>query len=433
MTIQVILIPSTDSRDLEEHEISRKTEDGDIESHIKALLDETDFLETVLLRPRQNYGAPGLYAYHNNPLPSTTPGRENIRATRLAMACGLLSLRFFGNVLLMRADRVGGSFVDLTIEEIEGAACISPDLRESLQEEATNTIRPNRSPTIPSWLAEAAHQNYHDSAALALVAKAMDMEPVESNEIDGIRHTSEAESKDREQSSEFIAKNPLCLHCRALTSSLCPDCCGGYFCIAPKSCRKRGWSHSCLCKTWKIYTSHRKNLSYFAFFGDWQKPLVGRDFQMNEESYRVFLQSLGIDMGCTSWWRTETDGWAGGCSDSAQTIDIFLRKTYQQGFYPIQEIPPERLVLSEDVEGLDLERNNVGLISLSSWKEYYKLRGIPESSPVALLCTFPLTVYYAIEKFGEVPITVSRMLKRQLRVHVVSQKKIKCLLLLFLS
>ena len=90
-------------------------------------------------------------------------------------------------------------------------------------------------------------------------------------------------------------------------------------------------------------------------------------------------------------------------------------------------------MLSEDVEGLDLERNNVGLISLSSWKEYYKLRGIPESSPVALLCTLPLTVYYAIEKFGEVPITVSRMLKRQLRVHVVSQKKIKCLLLLFLS
>ena len=58
-----------------------------------------------------------------------------------------------------------------------------------------------------------------------------------------------------------------------------------------------------------------------------------------------------------------------------------------------------------------------------SWEDYYALRGIPLSSPVALLCTFPLTIYHAIERYGAVPITVSKILKRPMRMHVIGVEK----------
>ena len=180
----------------------------------------------------------------------------------------------------------------------------------------------------------------------------------------------------------------------------------------------------CLCPTWKVYTSHRGALSSFPFFAQWQSNLTGRDFQTNEKPYKLFLESLGIDMECTSWWRTETDGWAGGSSQSAVTVDISLRKSFADGFYPIVDTPPERRVTEDDMERTCINKKNAsGLTVLESWEDYYKLRGISDKSPIALLCTFPLTVYHAIQRYGEVPVTVARMLKRQLRIHVVGAEK----------
>jgi hypothetical protein len=69
------------------------------------------------------------------------------------------------------------------------------------------------------------------------------------------------------------------------------------------------------------------------------------------------------------------------------------------------------------------KRNAVGLLALSSWKEYYTVRNISPTSPVCLLCTFPLTIYRAIEQYGDVPVTVARMLHRPLRIHVVGAEK----------
>jgi hypothetical protein len=118
-------------------------------------------------------------------------------------------------------------------------------------------------------------------------------------------------------------------------------------------------------------------------------------------------------------------GWSGGQSSSASGVDASVRLTYHQGFAPITGIPPERRVSSEDLiaAGLERNKNSVGLIQLSSWEDYYKLRKIPPSSPVSLLCTFPLTIYHAIARYGEVPVTVARMLKRPLRIHVVGAEK----------
>ena len=166
------------------------------------------------------------------------------------------------------------------------------------------------------------------------------------------------------------------------------------------------------------------------------------EFQTSEEPYEHFLrEKLGIDPGCLStlddnsvdscesWWSTELHGWAGGKSKSAKTVDISVRKSYSQGFSPLTDIPAERPVDMDDVEDANknlstpILRNALGFLHLASWEHYYKLRGISPSSPVALLCTFPLTVYYAIESHGQVPCTVARMLKRPLRIHIVGVEK----------
>jgi hypothetical protein len=443
MAISVVLVPFDESTPLETRSVSWD-EDDSFQETIQSLLGESYFLETPLLRPRGNVA--GLYAYYNVPDDVLNDQRQlhNIRATRLAMACGLLSLRFYGPVLLVRS--FGGRWEDLSIGEIEGACCISPDLRLSIQEELAQEIGKESPKTIPAWLADAAQHNYHDGAALAQVAAAMNVEPEDDGDEEEDEHDDESEDDDSDTASvkkeedtvstinktgglsckEFVTKSPLCLHCRGLSSCLCPDCEGAYFCQSPRNCRTMGWSHFCLCQTWKLYSSdHRHELSTFSCFGDdWQSQLFGRGFQTQEYPYEVLLKSLGIDRDCESWWRTEMDGWAGGQSQSATTVDASIRRSYAEGFAPIADVPRERRICQEDLERcLGLSRNSVGLLALSSWKDYYRLRDIPEPSPVALLCTFPLTIYYAIERYGEVPVTVARMLKRPLRVHVVGAEK----------
>jgi hypothetical protein len=137
-----------------------------------------------------------------------------------------------------------------------------------------------------------------------------------------------------------------------------------------------------------------------------------------------------------SWWMTELDhGWSGGQSDGAKTIDVETRCSYRQGFHPIADFPPDRPVSTEELlqcsSSYNFERNQVGWLCLHSWRDYYKLRGLVESSPVALLLTFPLTLYYGITEYGQVPCTVARMLKRPLRIHVVGVEKELKLLDLF--
>jgi hypothetical protein len=199
------------------------------------------------------------------------------------------------------------------------------------------------------------------------------------------------------------------------------------------------WTHECLCPTWMLYTERRKELSTFPFLGRWTEELTAAAFHSSEQPYEDYLiQQLKIQTSASdnarttsSWWSTELHGWAGGNSKSARTVDMFVRNTYAQGFSPLELIPPQRRVNEEDIHRVNaglflsgaVRRNAMGLLHLSSWEQYYRLRDIPASSPVALLCTFPLTVYYAIMKYGEVPVTVARMLQRPLRIHIVGVEK----------
>ena len=198
------------------------------------------------------------------------------------------------------------------------------------------------------------------------------------------------------------------------------------------------WSHQCLCRTWALYTSRRSQLSTFPF--TWHSQLTTRSCQLSDDPYESFLkQSLQVLPDDTSslstttttstatlnWWRTETSGWKGGESDSAKQIQIFQRLSYQDGFaLDASLLPPERDVSDQEYINAGLKKDlQTNLIKLFSWDDYYKLRGLPMESPVALLATFPLTLYYAVQEYGEVPITIARMLQRPLRIHMVGVEK----------
>ena len=488
MTFTVVLVPFDNSKPLESHDVSFDEDDEDFIEKFNVLIDAADehrhkamdVLMMPLVRPQEGSylqpEIPGLFAYYHKDFSEHDErqgqalSKANIRATRLAMACGLLSIRFYGNVLLVRSrSALGGDkrWENLKVSDLIGPCCISPDLRHDIQEQIVELLPANddlESRTmVPDWIAGAAQQNYHDAAAMAQLASVMnlsgdqqqnndcDEEADSGTDSDGsdqddetgghsgkeqVSHISLSVSDENQQSRTFVTKRPLCLHCRGLSSRLCQDCDGAYFCEPPRTCRDIGWSHSCLCPTWKLYTNRRHELSTFEFLGDWQLPLVGRSFQTSEDPFEEFLTTyIGIvdTSSCTSWWRTELGGWSGGQSDSASSVDATIRRSYSEGFAPLDTsmIPPHRRVTTSDffVAGLPDRKNSVGFSVLSGgWHDYYKLRGILNSSPVALLCTFPMTIYHAIVQYGEVPATVATMLKRPLRIHVVgAEKELNCL------
>ena len=516
MTVSVILVPYDESQPLVTHLVSWDINHSTFEHDIAHLLNsqccrDYHFETAPLLRPRcrsrsstneknENTQA-GLYAYYHIPSRRHARSLRNVRATRLAMACGLHSLRFYGPVLLVRSYfGCRTNYENLSINEVWGACCISPDLRLSIQHDIAskmgrikdgnhdnNNNEGGGGIAVPEWLADAAQQNYHDEAELNKVIQAMNppdggevVDDYDEDEIDDedsddndsggsddndeqnigeknntkMRHSvvtlfrsscSLTDINNAINTTEFVAKIPLCIHCRRSSTAttvvqLCDVCEGVYFC-SNNCCKEDGWSHDCLCLTWSIYTLlHRRQLSRFNnnTFGNWQKMLTSRPYQLSDEPYEMFMHSLLLgkevkdDAELSSWWYTEMGGWSGGHSTSASHVDVTIRMSYKQGFAPIVDIPEECRITDNDVtrcccsvadHSLPIRTNNVGLLTLSSWQEYYTLRNIPPSSPVCLLLTFPLTIYHAIEKYGEVPVTVAKMLDRPLRIHVVGAEK----------
>lgn len=496
--VSAVLIPQDESQPLQSILIPKhpNNEEGDLEQMTRGFqhkqtsaaiisrIDMEDIRQKLLIRP-SSQGSPGLYAFCVVPAvpdamkkhpqrPSASSfvlaktALKNVRATRLAMACGHFSYQLYGTCLLVRTSLSLSE--DLEVNDVYGACCISPDLRPSLQqeiqpEELRNENRhPSTSRSIPmTWLGDALQQNYHDASVLSRLATVMtggaenneESSDSDSDSDDSTNHQNKSNiisintpTNDNEVSADpetdfsttttspkqqLVTKQPLCIHCRRPASTLCDGCQACYFCDAPRNCKILGWTHESLCKTWKTYAHRRKELSSFAYLEQWTQDLTTTAFHSSEEPYEQFLRDqLGIEttnddndnQARVSWWSTELHGWAGGNSQSAATVDITIRQSYEQGFAPLADIPPQRPVHQIDIDRVGtIQSNDVGLWKLTSWVDYYRLRGIPPSSPVALLCTFPLTVYHGIVCYGEVPCTVARMLKRPLRVHIVGVEK----------
>ena len=162
-----------------------------------------------------------------------------------------------------------------------------------------------------------------------------------------------------------------------------------------------------------------------------------------EHKQSAFESSTDLDKMSTkqNWWATELYGWSAGASASSKNVNHCLRLTYREGFAlgDTTLIPKEQHVTKDDIDKANATyskecndgNNNLKLIQtdehglpiLQSWEHYYRLRSLPPSSPVGLIATFPLTIYYAIQHYGVVPLTVAQMLERPLRIHVVGIEK----------
>ena len=398
--------------------------DDVMSSYLKPRAQEQNavLVKTVMIRKSESTA--GMHAYSFSNISESAPCHPNIRATRLAMACGLHSQRFTGDVYI---DRPG-----LCILDVKNACECTPDLRQ----ETVAAVDDDNTVTSfsPKWLENAAQMNYHDGASLAALANAMTRAEIsddEESDVDAISSScsDDSASDDTATEQKALTKIPLCWHCRGPASSLCPGCEAVYFCDSSRQCRVNAWSHKCLCKTWKLYVDHRDELSSFPFFSGWQMPLLQKDCFTSENAYEEFLIELGVVVPNNetlerNFWSTELHGWAGGASISSKDTDIFKRMSYKEGFALNNEgwVPKERHVTDTDKD-VQIMFDEHGLPILNSWQDYYRLRQLSSSSPVALLATFPVTLYYAIQHYGSVPLTVASMLERSLRIHVVGIEK----------
>jgi len=190
MTVLAVIVPADESKPLLEQEISEDMDDH-LESLTRTLQQETgmiveDVRQTLLLRSTCS-GEAGLMAYHvtTTAVPAGTTmsclETKNVRATRLAMACGKFACKFYGTVLLVRSSLSARQ--NLRIDEVLRACCISLDLRPSVQQEMLPQSTTTKSlfdeysnkipPPVPIWLGNALKQNYHDQVAIDKLADVM--------------------------------------------------------------------------------------------------------------------------------------------------------------------------------------------------------------------------------------------------------------------
>lgn len=443
MMVHVVKISWDDSLPLtvEKIKIEQNNFGDAVPSHLRPIAEEYNavLVQTTLIRISHSSAKAiaGMYAYSFSSISQSAPSYPNIRATRLAMACGLHSQRFTGDVYVGRRDYVNTKLmnVDLSLSHVQHVCECSPDMRVS----TLLALNVDGNVEFPEWLENATQMNYHDNASLSALANAMKRAEVyddyEESDDETATKSSSSESDDDvitlssvgcNHTTPMLTNVTLCWHCRGPASTLCKECGAVYFCGSSRRCQVNGWSHLCLCRTWKLYVDHRDQLSSFPYFSGWQKPLLQKDCFTSEYIYSNYLKELGVissrdDTPKNTWWTTELHGWAGGGSTSAKEVNIFHRVSYTDGFALEKElIPQERQITTDNAE---IKFDEHGLPVLNSWQDWYQLRCISLSSPVALLATFPLTLYYSIQRYGSVPLTVAKMMERPLRVHVVGIEK----------
>lgn len=207
-------------------------------------------IPTLLLRQRNDTFP--LYAYHD---PTKYREQPNVRATRLAIACGLYSIRFHGPVVLSRGAIHNVQSLDMN--HIFAACCISSDFRESALNVVASAMGvPIITASAPDWIGNACRYNYLDMHVLRRLADVMnvsskfddhddEIEEIQVNDkicisSDVIPRIIERKSGSNQILKEFVTNVPLCIHCRRPASTLCSECSGAYFCESPATCRKDG-------------------------------------------------------------------------------------------------------------------------------------------------------------------------------------------------
>ena len=201
--------------------------------------------------------------------------RPNVRATRLAMACGHHGTRLHGDVWLARLGGKGMGApptllqnVGLSAGDVGDACRLSPDLRDCVlvrlrwQDDCERTavdscgheVRASPSKlddddrAARRWLGDAAMRAYRDGGSIAALARAMSRaeepggtssEDEDEEDDDGPSSDSSSSESDEDgdeaaastaASASLLVNRTLCIHCRgpAEKTDLCGGCGGVY-------------------------------------------------------------------------------------------------------------------------------------------------------------------------------------------------------------
>ena len=249
--VLIVKISADASLPLLEERINETRGDA-IPNYLESLAKADEVVETSVLI-RHSVKSAGLYAYSISSTSSSTQNIPNVRATTLAMTCGLHSKRFVNDVYIGRLGHTSSGLanVDVSAKDLH-LAVYTPDLRESFVDEMIhNGYIPNLSITAaPDWLCAGAKANYHDDKSITALAVAMTRTDILQD--DGSSSTSESESTNESpsknddnqvqvapcQNSQLINfEATLCIHCRRPASTLCNICYGAYFCEEPLKCK----------------------------------------------------------------------------------------------------------------------------------------------------------------------------------------------------
>ena len=251
--VLIVKISANASLPLVEERVNEARGDA-IPSYLESSAGVDGVIETSVLI-RHSATSAGLYAYSISDTSLNIKIVPNIRATTLAMSCGLHSKRFVNDVYIGRLGHTSSGLtnVDVSVKDLY-LAVITPDLRESfIKEMVHNGHIVNLSyASAPDWLCAGAKANYHDNISMTALAVAMTRADIEYDDSSSFsENESTDESRRRSSENDGNQETPkqteaiefeatLCIHCRRPASTLCNVCSGAYFCKEPLKCKIKG-------------------------------------------------------------------------------------------------------------------------------------------------------------------------------------------------
>lgn len=244
--VLIVKIPADTTLEITEENIDEHGGDA-IPSYLESSMND-DIVIDVSVLIRHSDESTGVYGYT---ISSTIFSADvpNLRATTLAMACGLHSKRFTNDVYIGRLGYTSSGLrnIDLSIIDIQ-AAIHTPDLRKSfIKEMNLSDVLGNENyiEAAPHWLCSGAQTNYHDNKSMTALAVAMARAEVEDENSESCSNSdSEVKNIPMEKcTTQNVAMRSdltLCLYCRRSASTFCMNCKGAYFCEEPRKCKLLG-------------------------------------------------------------------------------------------------------------------------------------------------------------------------------------------------
>lgn len=194
-----------------------------------------------------------------------------------------------------------------------------------------------------------------------------------------------------------------CLQCEMPVASprVCSECLA--VCYCSESCLEKDRQHAMLCAKWK---EHAQRDTFVALPGDpsWVKACM---LHNGKHDRRKILGALGLAGGI----------YGVACGLGSAVALVVYEDEHERTKHEREQ--------ARMVQGLGSPAPEIAVLPVgrsaeatpASWAEYYEARGFEPDSPVALLMTFPLTLFHILSKVVEADVLASG--HKAVRVHYI--------------